>query len=329
MGACRGDGVILGSLFSGIGGLDLAVERALGAKTAWQVEYEPAPASILERHWPDAARYQDINDIDWLDVEPVDVLCGGYPCQPFSHAGLRKGTDDPRHLWPRFADAIGVLRPRYALLENVAGHLSLGFDTVLADLAALGYDATWTTLRAADIGAPHGRKRLFVLAADTTGTERGEPEQQGVGTGPEPTSELGERLGTSADTSRERYGRGQDSGGVGRVDREDAEQAWERERPRQEPEHRGAAVATDADSMAWGDYAPAIQRWERVIGRSAPEPAINGWLNPRFVEWMMGFDAGWVDGLTRAKALKALGNAVVPQQGEAAIRMLTRETVTA
>ena len=263
----------LGSLFSGIGGLDLAVERALGATTAWQVEYEPAPASILERHWPDAARYQDINDIDWLDVEPVDILCGGYPCQPFSHAGLRKGTDDPRHLWPRFADAIGVLRPRLAILENVAGHLSLGFDTVLADLAAIGYDAQWTTLRAADIGAPHGRKRLFVLAADANG------------------------------------GRFQVGG-----EHDSESQRWQ-----------GDVLARhDADRLdtSFGPYASAIERWEQVIGRSAPDPAIDGRLNPAFVEWMMGFDRGWTDGLTRTQALKALGNAVVPQQGEAAIRML-------
>ena len=90
----------VGSLFSGIGGLDLAVERAMGAETAWQVEYEPAPASILARHWPDADRFGDVTEIDWHEMEPVDVICGGYPCQPFSHAGLRKGTDDVRHLWP-------------------------------------------------------------------------------------------------------------------------------------------------------------------------------------------------------------------------------------
>lgn len=342
----------LGSLFSGIGGLDLAVERAMGATTVWQVEYEPAPASILERHWPDAARYQDINDIDWSTVEPVDIICGGYPCQPFSHAGLRKGTNDPRHLWPRFADAIGVLRPQYAILENVAGHLSLGFDTVLADLASLGYDARWLTLRAADIGAPHGRKRLFVLATDTSG---------------------------------QRYGRGQDDRMVGRVAAAPENSRRSPSPTRKESCDRGATVAADAaqpglqgpqdpageasarldgnaqpgigatadadggrfqvggehdsESQRWqgdvlarhdadrldtsfGPYAPAIERWEQVIGRPAPKPAIDGRLNPAFVEWMMGFDQGWTDGLTRTKALKALGNAVVPQQGEAAIRML-------
>jgi len=271
----------VGSLFSGIGGLDLAVERAMGAETAWQVEYESAPASILARHWPDADRFGDVTEIDWHEMEPVDVICGGYPCQPFSHAGLRKGTDDVRHLWPYFANAISVLRPRYAVLENVAGHLSLGFDRVLGDLAEIGYDATWVTLRAADIGAPHGRKRLFVLATDASG---------------------------------ERHGRGQDGRVVGGLDRGSEAEAWQRQRPREEFGDRGVT--------AWGTYEPAIRRWEAVLGRAAPVPAIDGKLNARFVEWMMGFDEGWVDGLTRNKALKALGNAVVPQQGEVAIRLL-------
>ena len=307
----------VGSLFSGIGGLDLAVERAFGATTSWQVEYEEAPASILARHWPDADRFGDVTEIDWQEMEPVDVICGGYPCQPFSHAGLRKGTNDVRHLWPYFADAIGVLRPRFAVLENVAGHLSLGFDRVLGDLAEIGYDATWVTLRAADIGAPHGRKRLFVIATDAEGAERRRTELKDLGEGPVATSESRERFGTPADASGERHGRGQDGRVVGGLDQGSEAEAWQWQWPRSESGYRGSEIVIE-----WGTYGAAIRRWEAILGRNAPVPSVDGKLNPAFVEWMMGFDEGWVDGLTRTKALKALGNAVVPQQGEVALRAL-------
>ena len=158
----------LGSLCSGIGGLELGVERALGARTAWQAEIDPAASAVLAEHWPGVPNIGDIRDT--AAMTPVDVLTAGYPCQPFSQAGRRKGLDDPRHIWPWIADAIRHLRPRLVFLENVAGHLGLGFDTVLGDLATLGYDAQWVSLRAADVGACHGRRRLFVAAHP-----RGEP----------------------------------------------------------------------------------------------------------------------------------------------------------
>lgn len=152
-----------GSLFSGVGGLDLAIERC-GFQCRWQVEIDPFCRSILARHWPAAARYNDVRKLKGDDLEPVDLIAGGYPCQPFSQAGKRHGARDPRHLWPEFARLLGELQPRYAFLENVPGHLTLGFRDVLADLARLGYDAEWTTLSAAETGAPHIRQRLFVLA---------------------------------------------------------------------------------------------------------------------------------------------------------------------
>lgn len=153
----------VGSLFSGIGGLDLGLERA-GMTVAWQSEINPYACRVLAKHWPDVPNLGDITTIDWSDVEPVDLICGGYPCQPFSLAGVRAGEDDPRHLWPHFARAIRELRPRYALLENVPGHLSLGFGSVLGDLAALGYDTDWDCIPAAAVGAPHLRYRIIVVA---------------------------------------------------------------------------------------------------------------------------------------------------------------------
>lgn len=156
-----------GSLFSGAGGLDLAIEEVFGAECAWQCEYDAAASKVLAAHWPAVPNLHDVTTIDWSTVEPVDIMCGGYPCQPFSAAGQRKGTDDERHLWPYFAEAIRRVRPRYVVLENVAGHRSMGFDSVLGDLASLGYDAQWCSIRASDVGAPHRRERLFVLATDT------------------------------------------------------------------------------------------------------------------------------------------------------------------
>jgi len=153
----------VGSLFSGIGGLDLGLERA-GMTVAWQSEINPYACRVLAKHWPDVKNLGDITTIDWKDVERVDLICGGYPCQPFSTSGHRRGSDDVRHLWPRFRDAIRILRPRYVLAENVAGHLSLGFDQVLADLAELGFDVEWSTVSACSMGAPHMRDRLYILA---------------------------------------------------------------------------------------------------------------------------------------------------------------------
>jgi len=160
-----------GSLFSGIGGIDLGLERA-GMTCIWQSEIEPYACQVLAKHWPDIPNLGDIRDIDWTTVERADVVAGGYPCQPFSIAGSRRGEDDSRHLWPMFAECIRVVRPRYALLENVSGHLGLGFGTVHADLAEIGYDARWDCIPAAALGAPHLRDRVFVIARDTRAERR-------------------------------------------------------------------------------------------------------------------------------------------------------------
>ena len=153
----------VGSLFSGIGGLDLGLERA-GHKVVWQSEIDPFACKVLKKHWPKVVNHGDIKQIDWATVEPVDVICGGYPCQPFSLAGQRKGTDDPRHLWPWVRDAISALSPSYAILENVRGHLSMGGAQVVGDLTDIGYDAEWRVVSAAGVGAPHRRERIIIVA---------------------------------------------------------------------------------------------------------------------------------------------------------------------
>ena len=158
----------VGSLFSGIGGLDLGLERA-GHTVQWQIEADPYCRRVLAQHWPHVPCHHDIKTVTAGDLTPVDLLCGGFPCQPVSHAGLQKGTTDDRWLWPEFYRLIDVLRPRYVLLENVPGLLTANggsaFRGILADLATSGYDAEWDCLPAAAVGAPHLRYRVFIIAS--------------------------------------------------------------------------------------------------------------------------------------------------------------------
>jgi DNA (cytosine-5)-methyltransferase 1 len=181
----------VGSLFSGIGGLDFGLERA-GMRVIWQSEIDPYACRVLANHWPNTPNLGDITRIDWSTVERPDVICGGYPCQPFSYAGSRNGEHDPRHLWPYFLDAIRALRPRYAVMENVPGHLSMGFGRVLGDLAESGYDAEWDCIPAAAVGAPHRRDRVFIVAgnladADEIGRDGWTRESQDDTGWPQPT----------------------------------------------------------------------------------------------------------------------------------------------
>ncbi|KUL59705.1 hypothetical protein ADL32_18915 [Streptomyces albidoflavus] len=279
----------------------MAVEQVLGATTAWVSDIDPGANKILAHHWPTVPNLGDLTAARWEDVEPVDIVCGGYPCQPFSLAGKRKGTADDRHIWPSIATALRVLRPRLALFENVAGHLRLGFDTVLADLAALGFDAEWCTVRASEVGAPHPRRRLFLLAvaADTPhlGHERPGPAR-GRGHGP------ADHRDAAADAAR--LGRGEGRPEPARLE--------------------GRPGAPGGGAPDWGRFGPAVARWEHATGRRAPRATdASNRLSPAFVEWLMGLDAGHVTavpGLTRNEQLHALGNGVVPQQAAAALRLL-------
>jgi DNA (cytosine-5)-methyltransferase 1 len=154
----------VGSLFSGIGGFDLGLERA-GHEIVWQVENDPYCRKVLAKHWPNVPCYEDVHDVGAHNLEEVDVCMGGFPCQPVSQAGKRLVQEDERWLWPQFARILGELRCRYAVLENVPGLLmGGGMGDVLGDLAVLGYDAEWGIVSAASVGAPHLRKRIFIVA---------------------------------------------------------------------------------------------------------------------------------------------------------------------
>lgn len=151
-----------GSLFSGIGGMDLGLERA-GMVCKWQVEIDPFCQKVLEKHWPHVPKYGDIRQV--TDLEQVDCIAGGFPCQDVSQAGARIGIEGERSgLFREYTRIIRVLRPRFVLMENVSGLLLGGLGAVLSDLDDCGYDAEWQMLHACSFGAPHPRARVFILA---------------------------------------------------------------------------------------------------------------------------------------------------------------------
>lgn len=332
-------GLRIGSLFSGMGGLDLAVESVTGAQPAWFCEWEDAPSKVLARHYPDVPNHRDVTAVDWEQVEPVDIITGGSPCQDLSAAGKRAGmTEGTRsNLWVNMREAIATIRPRLVVWENVLGALSAtatsdsdmepgegqvgngggghlrALGRVLGDLTEIGYDAAWTTVRASDVGAPHHRARVFLIATPTdtyvVGSQAG--YQRTVGSGPEVpvTDRRGGPLPHTISPGRdERGGTAPGQAASGRT--------------HSEPDRCG-------DGIHWGDYAPAVRRWERAT-RPAPAPTElnrNGKprLNPEFASWMMGLPAGHVTsvpGLSRTDMLKMIGNGVCPPQAAAALLQL-------
>lgn len=194
------------SLFSGIGGLELGLVRA-GMTIAGQVEIDEFCRSILASHWPEVPRHDDVRTTPrWWASEPrprVDVVCGGFPCQPFSLAGFQRGIDDERWMWPAMADTIRAVRPRYVLVENVASLVGdrVAFGIVLSDLHRLGFDAEWAVLHATDFGAPTPRRRVYLLAypQGIDGQSWDLLEPSGVG---RPSFAIGGLLGLAVDQRR-------------------------------------------------------------------------------------------------------------------------------
>ena len=277
-------------MFAGYSGLEMGVMRVLDASPAWFAEIDHAPARILHHHYPDVPNLGDATRVDWGSVPRIDILTAGYPCQPFSQAGHRKGTNDERHLWPHVFDAIRVLRPRFALFENVRGHLTLGLDTVLSDLASIGWDAQWTCVRASDVGAPHHRERLFILAYPN--------------------------------------GKRPQAGGLTR--RPAPEITWDNDLHDTLAGLNDAADIGNEMKLRWGDSAPVILTWAMLTGHNPPPIVgdrndYRAETTAEFIEFMMGLPPGWVTsvpGLTRNQQLKALGNGVVPQAAATALTHL-------
>ncbi|TDC76441.1 DNA cytosine methyltransferase [Actinomadura sp. 7K507] len=302
----------LGSLCTGYGGLDLAAAEVLDVHPVWVADPAPGAAAVLAHRFPDVPNLGDLTAVDFGQVPRVDVLCAGFPCQDLSYAGrgagIREGTRSG--LWHLIADAVGVLRPRYLILENVAAIVARrpGLDVVLSDLAALGLTAEWACVRASDVGAPHTRNRWFLLAEDPHRATGGQRRQPAPGQA---------QSGRARPDARRRGGTPPSNPG-----------SSGRQGPRPAiPDRRPVT----ADRAVWGPYAPAIGRWEHLTGRTAPPPTEPTGrdrahrLSPRFVEWLMGLPGGWVTdvpGLSHNQQLTLLGNGVVPTQGAAALAAL-------
>lgn len=347
-----------GSLFTGAGGLDLAVEEFFGAETLWRSDIKPAACSLIEHYWP-STNLGDITTIDWDTVPPVDIVTGGFPCTDISLAGkqaglIRYGEGKTRSgLWAEMCRAIKTLRPALVVAENVRALTNARADSdmepcpwclgdgpasglralggVLADLANIGYDAAWCGLSAADIGAPHGRFRIFIVAwpaTDTEGDGRNEGWTESTGLVRGSDVAVGRGIAAAGYTNSvagpqecPRQGR---PGTVGKP--ETVERTIRPDGPHVAPaaERRGGE-----EGVNWGPYQPTVDRWASILGRPAPQPTVTGpkggeALSPDLTDWMMGWPEGWTDvpGLTRAQRLSLGGDGVVPQQAIEALRRL-------
>ncbi|WP_374679425.1 DNA cytosine methyltransferase [Hymenobacter sp. J193] len=177
-----------GALFNGIGGFPLAASQA-GILTTWTVEKDPFCNAVSRRHFPHAHQYLDIHDV--YAPTPVDIISGGYPCQPYSAAGKRRGATDDRALWPQMLRLVDALRPGWVLGENVAHHVRLGLAAVLTDLEAAGYEVWPLLIPACGVGAPHQRERVWILAHTHDRGRRDRPHQPQPVTGGGGTSYTG------------------------------------------------------------------------------------------------------------------------------------------
>jgi len=281
----------IGSLFSGIGGLELGLERAGLGPVIWQAESDPFCQRVLETHWPEVTRYDEVQAIDGLAERPW-LICGGFPCQDISLAGAGAGIEGARSgLWAEYARIAGALGPEFIVVENVAALANRGLDRVLGDLATLGYDACWDCIPAAAVGAPHRRDRLFVVArrvADASGQRL-----SGALKGEERTGLASPRSASHQALANPDHN--------------------ERERRQSVPGERGQEGA----HAEWrGDWPPApddMHAWGRVSPESQPA--------------LCRLADGLPSGLDQRRArLRALGNSVVPQVAEVIGRAIVAAT---
>lgn len=302
----------IGSLFSGVGGLELGLEWAGVGHTVWQVESDAYCRGVLARHWPDATRFHDVRTVGATNLPAVDVICGGFPCQDISLAGKGAGLNGDRSgLWYEYLRIVRELGPRYVVVENVRALVVRGLDAVLGGLADCGYDAEWSCLSAREVGAPHRRDRLFIVAwrAGVADAERAERW---------PFCRA--RNGLAREDAVSQRQEGADRPGSSREDVADA--AFDGRRPwgagdaseesRGRQPRRSGERAHLADSERLGELQPdgGISDERRRAGDgcwSSGEPYTGDWrAEPGVGRVAHGVPA-------RVDRLRALGNAVVPQ----------------
>ncbi len=282
------------SLFSGIGGLDLAFEWA-GGRVSAMCELEPYCQKVLRHHWPDVPLFEDIRELRGSDVGAVDVIYGGFPCQPFSVAGNKKGKADNRYLWPEFSRLVGEIRPRWVVAENVPGILRIAADDVCGDLERQGYSVGIWDFEAAAVGAQHRRERIFFVAHAGRALRQGFSETRDFRESPETrNAHAVERSGSSYAPNSDQIRR--DMRGL-----EGQRMEWQ-ESPFYKADSGGKAPTDTSSPRCTECISGGLQETHAAFGlcgRWESEPCLDRVVN----------------GLPhRVDRLRALGNAVVPQQ---------------
>lgn len=308
----------IGSLCAGYGGLDIAALAVFGGRLVWCADNDKHVSTILAARYPDVPNLGDLTTLDWAETPSVDILCAGFPCQDISFsgrgAGIEKGVRSG--IWKNIVQGICVLRPTIIVVENVAAIRSRGLNRVLGDVAKIGYDASWTSLRASDVGAAHRRDRVFILAY------RQDEEAIDILALAHARGQRWQRRTASSQTASRRA-----PGGPVRLGDFAVATTAERFDPTR-------TNMSSVGEIAWGRYEAAIRRWEAVTGRRAPYPVERGTrgqprLSAAFSEWLMGLPKGFVTdlGLPYSAQHRALGNGVVPQQAAGALWRLVDAAV--
>ena len=299
-------------LFSGIGGFSLGLEATGGFETVAFCDIDKYSRKVLKKQWPSVKQYEDIKELNYERLKAdgigaIDIITGGYPCQPFSVAGRKKGEEDPRHLWPEYFRLIKELRPSWVIGENVSGHIKLGLDTVLENLESEGYSARTFSISASSVGAKHQRERIWIVANARQHGGRIEPtgNSEGIGRGSLETTERSadtdtisrsskgeETLANSVELGLEKHGHSETTESI----------------------KRGETMAdTNIEGRQGGIHRRQNKEWEsqqRHFGRNSAAHGQQGqnWWD---IEPELGRVAHGIP--NRVDRLKGLGNSLVPQ----------------